>query len=232
MTIYLYVKTHNVTGLKYLGKTQKDPYKYNGAGKYWVRHIEKYGYDIKTEILLATESEIELKETGLFFSKIFNVVKSKEWANLTEESGNGISYNFSSELQKKRIREGNLPQLYTKEKAIAHNKKMLELGIHPSQRFELIKRTNEKMLKNGTHPFTNPIHRETNSKAVKEYQLQLSKSGNHNFKNKIPVIDKNGKQSIISTEEYAKQKINDDMSSWEYVSVASLEAKARRLKTQ
>lgn len=232
MTIYLYIKTHNVTGLKYLGKTKNDPYKYKGSGKYWNRHIKKYGYDIKTEILLVTENEIELKETGLFFSKIFNVVKSKEWANLTEESGNGISSNFSSELQKKRIREGNLPQLYTKEKAIAHNKKMLELGIHPSQRPELIKRTNEKMLKNGTHPFTNPIHRETNSKAVKDYQLNLLKSGSHNFKNKIPVIDKNGKRFIISTEEYAKQKINADMSSWEYVSVASKEAKVRRLKAQ
>ncbi len=225
MTIYLYIKTRNVTGLKYLGKTQKDPYKYNGSGKYWVRHIEKYGYDIKTEILLATESELELKETGLFFSKIFNIVKSNEWANLTEENGNGISSRFSSELQRKRIKEGNFPQLYTREKTIAHNKRMLELGIHPSQRPELIKRTNEEMLKNGTHPFINPTHRETNLKAVKEYQLQLSETGKHNFKNKVPVISKNGEKKFISTEEYTRQKINPDMSSWEYVVVHCKEAK-------
>lgn len=26
---YLYIKTHNQTGLKYFGKTTKDPFKYN-----------------------------------------------------------------------------------------------------------------------------------------------------------------------------------------------------------
>ena len=62
MTIYLYIKTHNITGLKYLGKTEKDPYRYNGSGKYWKRHLKKYGRDIKTEILLDTDNENELKE--------------------------------------------------------------------------------------------------------------------------------------------------------------------------
>jgi len=33
MTIYLYKKTHNQTGFKYLGKTNsKDPHKYKGSG--------------------------------------------------------------------------------------------------------------------------------------------------------------------------------------------------------
>ena len=37
--IYLYKKTHNKTGLKYLGKTiSKDPYTYSGSGVYWTRH--------------------------------------------------------------------------------------------------------------------------------------------------------------------------------------------------
>ena len=31
MTIYLYKKTHKVTGLQYLGKTVRDPFKYNGS---------------------------------------------------------------------------------------------------------------------------------------------------------------------------------------------------------
>ena len=30
MTIYLYKKIHNKTGLQYLGKTSKDPYAYSG----------------------------------------------------------------------------------------------------------------------------------------------------------------------------------------------------------
>lgn len=88
--IYLYLKTHNKTGLKYLGKTtSNDPYKYQGSGKYWRRHIEKHGYDVKTEILLVTNSKEELKETGLFFSKLFNITESKEWANIREETGDG-----------------------------------------------------------------------------------------------------------------------------------------------
>jgi hypothetical protein len=87
---YLYVKTHNKTGLKYLGKTKKlDPHKYTGSGKKWLMHLKKHGYDYTTEILLVTKDDIELKETGIFFSKLWNIVESKEWANLREESGDG-----------------------------------------------------------------------------------------------------------------------------------------------
>lgn len=39
MIIHLYVKIHNVTGLKYFGKTTKDPFKYRGSGKYWLAHL-------------------------------------------------------------------------------------------------------------------------------------------------------------------------------------------------
>lgn len=88
--IYLYVKTHNKTGLKYLGKTEKsDPYNYHGSGKRWIRHLNKHGYDYTTEILLATENFDELKETGIYFSKLWNIVDSNEWANLMEETGTG-----------------------------------------------------------------------------------------------------------------------------------------------
>ena len=187
MTNYLYVKIHNVTGLKYLGKTSRnDVYIYEGSGKYWQRHIKKYGYDVTTHILLVTEDINELKETGIFFSKLFNVVKSKEWANLMEENGNGMSSEFSSNLQKKRIKEGKMPQVFTTEKTLVHNKKMLELGIHPSQNKNIIKETNRKMLENGTHPFIDKNTRINNQRAVKEHQLQLLANGKHNFKNKVP----------------------------------------------
>jgi len=86
---YLYLKTHNQTKLKYLGFTSRDPFKYRGSGKYWKRHIESHGYDVTTQILLATEDKSELKETGIFFSKLWNIVTSKEYANLTEESAYG-----------------------------------------------------------------------------------------------------------------------------------------------
>jgi hypothetical protein len=90
MTIYLYKKTHRVTGLKYLGKTTaKDPYKYQGSGVYWTNHIKKHGYDCDTEILKECSSKEELREFGLYYSNLWNVVESDEWANLREEKGDG-----------------------------------------------------------------------------------------------------------------------------------------------
>jgi len=63
MPIYLYVKTHNQTGLKYLDKTiSSDPHLYQGSGTVWKRHIKKHGYDVTTEILLETTDLTKLKE--------------------------------------------------------------------------------------------------------------------------------------------------------------------------
>ena len=89
--IYLYVK-QSPYGLKYLGKTTLDPYKYKGSGKIWKRHINKHNLtrdDITTEILFESYSNDEIREMGILYSKKFNVVESSEWANLIEESGTG-----------------------------------------------------------------------------------------------------------------------------------------------
>ena len=91
MTIYLYVKTHRTTGLKYLGKTEQEPFKYQGSGDYWTNHINVHGYDVDTIILRECQSAEELKEWGLYYSNLWNVVESDEWANLKEESGDGNS---------------------------------------------------------------------------------------------------------------------------------------------
>jgi hypothetical protein len=88
--MYLYVKTHNETGLKYLGKTTKqDPHRYPGSGTLWIRHLKKHGYNYTTEILLETTSKEELIEKGIYYSDLWNIVESKEWANLKKESGDG-----------------------------------------------------------------------------------------------------------------------------------------------
>ena len=90
MTIYLYKKTHNITGLQYLGKTiSKDPFKYKGSGKRWLRHIKKHGYDVHTEILHVCSSNEELKQWGIYYSKLWDIVKSNNWANIREEAGDG-----------------------------------------------------------------------------------------------------------------------------------------------
>lgn len=87
--IYLYLKTHNVTGLKYLGKTICDPFKYKGSGLIWKSHLKKYGYDVTTEILFQTTCKSEFKRVALEYSNKLNVVESKEFANLTPEEGQG-----------------------------------------------------------------------------------------------------------------------------------------------
>ncbi len=90
MTIYLYVKTHKKTGLKYLGvTTNKDPYTYTGSGVYWKNHLNKHGFDYFTEILKECRTKDEVKEWGLYYSRLWNIVESNEWANLKEEQGDG-----------------------------------------------------------------------------------------------------------------------------------------------
>lgn len=81
------IKKCMTTGLKYLCKTsskKKDPYLYNGSGTRWINHIKKYNSYIITCIIGSYETKEQLKEYGLYYSKLFNVVNSPDWANLTE----------------------------------------------------------------------------------------------------------------------------------------------------
>lgn len=91
MTIYyLYVKTHRITGLQYLGFTsRKDPHKYTGSGTRWNLHLQKYGYNYDTIILHRCVSKSAIRAWGLYYSKLWSVVSSKKWANLKEENGDG-----------------------------------------------------------------------------------------------------------------------------------------------
>lgn len=94
-TIYLYLKTHNKTGLKYLGKTENnDPHHYQGSGIIWQRHIKKHGYDVTTEILFESNDPEIFKKVALEYSEKLNVVDSKEFANLVHEMGNGGANNL------------------------------------------------------------------------------------------------------------------------------------------
>lgn len=85
--IWLYVKRHKVTGLRYFGKTTKDPLKYNGSGKYWKRHLEKHGNLIETVKLWNFEDQNSCSKFALQFSVDNNIVESEDWANLQNENG-------------------------------------------------------------------------------------------------------------------------------------------------
>jgi len=90
---YLYVKTHNVTGLKYFGKTTGNPNKYRGSGVYWLQHIKKHGYDVTTEVFGYYIDKDECVKAATFFSVTNNIVyavdehNKKIWANQINENG-------------------------------------------------------------------------------------------------------------------------------------------------
>lgn len=86
---YLYIKTHNKTGLNYLGQTERDPFVYKGSGTHWKRHIKKHGYDVTTVLLYKTLYKEEIRDLGLYYSEVWNVVESKEFANMVKEEGTG-----------------------------------------------------------------------------------------------------------------------------------------------
>jgi len=86
--ISLYVKIHNITGLKYFGKTIKNPYIYKGSGVYWKNHLAKHGNDVTTIVVGEyLENSNLLAAHAMNFSIIHNIVCSKDWANLINENG-------------------------------------------------------------------------------------------------------------------------------------------------
>lgn len=104
---YLYIKTHNVTGLKYFGKTVgSNPESYKGSGIRWLNHINYHGNDVTTEILGYFTDEEECKKVALEFSRKNNIVESSEWANLEPE--NGIKGGFIEATGKKNTQFGTM----------------------------------------------------------------------------------------------------------------------------
>jgi hypothetical protein len=89
MKTYLYLKTHQVTGLKYLGKTTQDPHKYKGSGLRWTRHLAKHGNDVSTLILFESNNLREIKTKGQYYSELWNVVNDQNFANMRPETGDG-----------------------------------------------------------------------------------------------------------------------------------------------
>jgi hypothetical protein len=107
--IYLYVKTHRTTGMKYLGKTSaENPHKYPGSGKYWKRHVKEHGNNVDTQIIKECENINDVREWGIYYSELWDVVNSKEWANLCVESGDGGARIGASERMRK-MRLGKKP---------------------------------------------------------------------------------------------------------------------------
>jgi len=85
---YLYIKKHKDTGLMYFGKTiRKDVSNYTGSGIYWNRHLKEHGNNVNTIWCEKFVDKNDLIEFSEFFSDMFDIVKSKLWANLVPENG-------------------------------------------------------------------------------------------------------------------------------------------------
>lgn len=111
MTIYyLYVKTHTVTGLKYLGQTsKKDPHKYAGSGRYWKEHLRMFGERYTTEIIASSSDKSVIDDFGRYYSELWRITSSVDdygtriWANLIPETGGGPGWKHGIENPSKSM---------------------------------------------------------------------------------------------------------------------------------
>ena len=95
--VSLYIATHNITGLKYFGKTTKYlseellQQKYHGSGSDWKKHLSKYGDNVTMKLIgvysLNPEDDNYVEPIALKLSNKWDIVKSSLWANRKLENG-------------------------------------------------------------------------------------------------------------------------------------------------
>jgi hypothetical protein len=160
----LLIKTHNVTGLKYLCYTQRENHNnYNGSGKYWRDHLKKHGKNISTELIFQSEDYSEFVKKAIEFSDKFNVVESEEWANLIIERGEG----GDTVSTKSWITDGNIDKYHSLLEEIPagwrpgrsrcvfnDSNKQKELGKRSNHNTEKQKKASAAMGKRNGKPFT------------------------------------------------------------------------------
>lgn len=140
----MYIKTHNITGLKYFGKTtKKNVNQYRGSGLYWKNHIKYHGYDVTTKIVAIFDNAKLCEEFAIKFSIENNIVNSIEWANLILENGNtgGVPGTYLTDDHKRKLSEANKGKSFTLER----KRKISKAGrgrIHSLETIEKIRLAN------------------------------------------------------------------------------------------
>jgi hypothetical protein len=179
MTIYLYKKTHTVTGLNYLGKTiSKDPHVYTGSGIYWKKHLKKYGCTFTTEILKECQTEEELVFWGQHYSKLWNVAESKEWANLVEEAGSRGHWSEESKEKLSQTKKQELAKLTTEQKSQRMKNSCCASESYTPQRIENMRKGMTGKKKTKTPKLLAAIE----SKRERSIQNMLRAADNHRGK--------------------------------------------------
>ena len=206
MIIYLYEKQHKITGLKYFGKTIKDPYKYFGSGKYWMKHIKKYGSEhIATLNVWTFEDQEECTAFALKFSLDNNIVESNDWANLKAEDALTGGGNFS-ESSKRLVGKAS------KEIWASYSKEERERRIQKSRKPRTVPRSDvhRKKLSDANKGKQTWMGR-THSRASKE-KMRLSHIGKSSPKRGIP-NDKARRTKFYNNGEIQRMLLEDEVPS-------------------
>ena len=236
---YLYIKTHRKTGLKYLGQTKQDPFKYRGSGKRWLNHIKKHGYDVDTEILLETSNKEELKETGIYYSNLWNIVQDNTWANIIIENASGgdtiTTHPNREQICKKNSETANLRVVNKTHHFLGPeiNNAMIAKGTHISMNSEKCRERELTKIKNGTHVFLtdNPspkrvkdgTHNFLGGKVQSQLNKKLVENGTHHFLNKeeakkraekLISEGRHGSQLLYKCQHCEKQGKGNSMKRW------------------
>lgn len=153
--IYLYIKEHQQTGLKYFGKTVQDPFKYQGSGTYWKNHLKVHGDYVSTQVIFSSNDKEECKKFAIKFSLENDIVNSEEWANLKIEEldgGGDCSHLHTPEIYAKASLKkiGQKRNKESKEKMSASRIKYIE-SLSDEERKEILGKGARESLKNGTH---------------------------------------------------------------------------------
>lgn len=131
MPTYLLIKEHIDTGLKYLCKHDAANFSecenYRGSGTYWKKHLKKHGNKVKTTCLFVTENEKEFREVAKKYSLEFNVIESKEWANLCNEEGQGGNTVVDKKEHGKKTKVA-LHRSEVRKKHLAHLKEQVKIS--------------------------------------------------------------------------------------------------------
>ena len=209
---YLYLK-ESPAGLKYLGKTIRDPFTYRGSGIYWTRHLDKHNFknsDIKTTILLETFDEEELKAAGLYYSQKFNVVESKEFANIIDEIGQGgktIFYEKDREIISKRSK-----QMWENKEFKEHTSNMMKKSWTDERKEEYSRRMKENNPSKLEHVKEKLRQNATGRKYSDEVNKKKGKPGEENV-SKRPDVRKKISERLKGhpTSEETKEKIRNSL---------------------
>lgn len=172
MIIYLYIKQHSITELKYFGFTKNNPFEYGGSGKYWQKHIKKHGKEwVKTLEVWGFDDQKMCTEFALKFSEQNNIVESKQWANLViEDALNGNPGLFNNRIGTKHT---------------AESKKKMSESAKTRKRCPLSEETKKKLSEAAKRRKRSPLSEETKNKLSKlhlgkprseEVKLKISKS--------------------------------------------------------